>query len=147
MALDVGAMLVRKRDGRVVPFDVKRIRDAMAKAFRADLGVPVDQPLPEALEAEVEGITRAVVEGVSAKALTDPGADVEFIQNNVEEELMRRGHFTIARSYILYRAERTRLRSIRRIVQPADQIREPIHVIKQDQSRQPLQVARMRATP
>ena len=145
MALDVGAMLVRKRDGRVVPFDVKRIRDAMAKAFRADLGIPVDQPLPDALEAEVEGVTRAVVEGVSNKALTDQGADVEFIQNNVEEELMRRGHFTIARSYILYRAERTRLRSIRRIVQPADQIREPIHVVKEDQSVQPLQVARIRA--
>ena len=38
--------LVRKRDGRVVPFDVERIEKALRKAFRADQGLAADLQAP-----------------------------------------------------------------------------------------------------
>ena len=144
-SIEVGALSVRKRDGRIVPLDPKRIGNAMAAAFKADLDLAIEQPLPDALASEVAAITNSVIDGIVEKALTERGVDVESIQNRVELDLMRRGHFSIARGYILYRAERTRLREIRRIVQPAEQLRDPIHVIKGDQSRQPLAVAKIRA--
>ncbi len=117
----------------------------MAKAFRADLGMAIDQQLSDAISGEVDAITHAVLQKISAVAQTNEGAAVEAIQNAVEEELMRRGHYSVARTYILYRAERARLRAIRRIVKPADQLKDPISVTKPDKTRQPLEVARIRA--
>ncbi len=143
--VDTSTMLVRKRDGRIASFDAKRIHNALAAAFKADLKLVPDQRLPDALAEEVEAVTTAVIKSVADNGLTESGAAVEDVQNSVEEELMRRGHFSIARAYILYRAERSRLRAIRRIVQPAEQITDSIHVVNTDGLREPLAVARIRA--
>ncbi|MEM9412236.1 MAG: ribonucleoside-diphosphate reductase subunit alpha, partial [Planctomycetota bacterium] len=106
-------MLVRKRDGRTLSFDRELIARAIRKAFRADLGLDqLDQIEADKL-ADIERITESVVKNVKEQAETDRGVDVESIQDCVEHELMRAEYFSIARRYIIYRAERKRVRRLR----------------------------------
>src|SRR5262245_26607208 len=104
---------VRKRDGRTVSFTRSRIENAIAGAFKADLGLPKGQPLPQSLQAEVRTLAESVSVSVATQARTAEGVDVERIQDNVELQLMRRGHYAIARRYIIYREEHKKARVLR----------------------------------
>src|SRR4051812_11742204 len=55
--------LIRKRDGRVVPFDRSRIAHAVEMAVRAEIGCPFPDPIAAVASAQVE----AVVDTVLAK--------------------------------------------------------------------------------
>ncbi len=102
--------LVRKRDGRVVPFDRSRIAHAVEMAVRAELGCPYPDPIAAVASAQVE----AVVDTVLAKLPIVPEgeviATVEDIQDEVERALMAAGAFAVARRYIVYREARARRR-------------------------------------
>ncbi|GIV99022.1 ATP cone domain-containing protein [Roseiflexus sp.] len=94
-----------KRDGRVVPFDVTRIENAMARCF-ASFGRTPDTPIPE--------LAQRVVNIVAAKSQGKPPT-VEGVQDIVEMVLQAAGEFEAAKRYILYRAERARERERRPI--------------------------------
>lgn len=94
---------VKKRDGRVVPFDAKKISAAIFKAARAVGGE--DQHLAENLAEEV------VFTLLQQPREVHPS--VEEIQDLVEKVLIERGHARTAKAYILYRDRRTRLRESR----------------------------------
>ena len=106
-------MIVKKRDGRVISFDRELIARAVRKAFRADMGLAQDQQMSPDLLTEIERITEFVVQKVKDQARTQDGIDVERIQDVVEQELMRAEHYAVARRYILYRAERKKVRQLR----------------------------------
>ena len=106
-------MLVKKRDGRTLSFDRELIARAIRKAFRADLGLDQLDKIESEQLAEIERITEQVVHSVKEKSETDAGVDVEAIQDQVEKELMRAEYFSVARRYIIYRAERNRVRKLR----------------------------------
>ncbi len=91
---------VRKRDGRVVPFDEKKIADAIFKAAQAVGGE--DRFLAE----ELAGVVMLFL----AKNYTDQFPTIEEIQDMVEKVLIETGHAKTAKAYILYRDKRTRLR-------------------------------------
>ncbi|MGD0410817.1 MAG: ribonucleoside-diphosphate reductase subunit alpha [Verrucomicrobiota bacterium] len=102
--------LVRKRDGRNEEFNEARIFMAIECAFKAVHGIVPDQPLPEAALVAVLKTADAVAERVLSGAIKGEPLEVERIQDAVEEQLMRDGHWQVARSYILYRDERRRAR-------------------------------------
>jgi ribonucleoside-diphosphate reductase alpha chain len=102
--------LVRKRDGRNEDFNEARIIMAIECAFKAVYGILPVQPLPEAAHAAVLKTADAVAERVLSGAIKGLPLEVERIQDAVEEELMREGHWQVARSYILYRDEHRRAR-------------------------------------
>jgi len=106
-------LLARKRDGRLVVFERSRIESAVTKAFRADLGLGDAQPLSSDAEKEIQIVSDAVVERAMASASQGESVDVERIQDAVEIQLMRRGHYGIARRYIVYREEHARARVLR----------------------------------
>ncbi|TWT65371.1 ribonucleoside-diphosphate reductase subunit alpha [Allorhodopirellula solitaria] len=111
------ALVVRKRDGRAADFDRDRIDGAIEKAFRAELNLANRQPLPPEIAADIASIVDQVYE-LAAKLSSDsarPHAamNVEQIQDTVEIGLMQRGHFRVARCYILYRTEHARIRAVR----------------------------------
>ena len=106
-------MLVKKRDGRTLSFDRELIARAVRKAFRADLGLDQLDKIEPSQLADIEQITENVVKQVKDKADTDAGVGVEDIQDQVEQELMRAEYFSVARRYIIYRAERKRVRRLR----------------------------------
>ncbi|WP_428307911.1 ribonucleoside-diphosphate reductase subunit alpha [Lacipirellula sp.] len=105
--------IVRKRDGRHVPFELDRIRGAIANAFRAELNIAASAPLDDDVAADVAGVLQSVSDDVSPLANQGEGVSVERIQDIVEMELMARGHYRVARRYIIYRAEHAKMRAIR----------------------------------
>jgi transcriptional regulator NrdR family protein len=59
---------VRKRDGRVVPFDETRIALALEAAFRADAGIGGGQSLSPAAQASALRVANTVVQAVVARS-------------------------------------------------------------------------------
>ncbi len=91
---------VQKRDGRQVPFDKRKIAEAIFKAARAVNGE--DRLLAEELSEAVTLFLQKKYAGQSP--------NIEDIQDIVEKVLMETGHAKTAKVYILYRNERTRQR-------------------------------------
>ena len=91
---------IRKRDGRVVSYDEAKIVNAIAQAMKAS-------GHESAAEAERLG---DAVDAVVNEKYPDRVPDVEQIQDAVEVALMRAGFEDVAKSYILYRANRTSAR-------------------------------------
>lgn len=88
-----------KRDGRVERYDGEKIISAVTRAF-ADGGAIAAREELAAIRTDVE-------------ARLGGSARVEEIQDLVERALMRRGHFDVAKRYILYRHRRSELRAAR----------------------------------
>ena len=91
-----------KRDGRAVDFDVEKIAGAIYKAARAIGGH--DYQTSRQLADEV-------VQRLSSLSLDAPPT-VEQVQDMVEKVLIENGHARTAKEFILYRAERTRVREM-----------------------------------
>jgi ribonucleoside-diphosphate reductase alpha chain len=113
--------VVRKRDGRVVPFDDGLIGRAIANAFRAELNLADGQPLDEKTDQEIREITEEISGTVAEEAASDNGIDVEAVQDTVELLLMKREHFRVARRYIVYRAEHEKIRVLMQPEGPEDE--------------------------
>ena len=92
-------MQIIKRNGSVVEYSGEKIMQAMEKAF-IGLGQTSERPQLLALLALVEG-----------KLPTDQPITVEGVQDYVEQALMAQGYYDVAKAYILYREQRTRLRN------------------------------------
>lgn len=106
-------LLVAKRDGRIVSFDRRLISIAMQKAFCADRNLDAIDSLDPTTLAQIEEMVDRVVAEICDPSQSAPAATVEQIQDAVERELMRQQFFSVARRYILYREEHTRIRLLR----------------------------------
>lgn len=91
-----------KRDGRVVPFDIDKITDAIFNAAQVLGGK--DREMSSYLAKQVELYLLEVCH--------NSVPTVEQIQDAVEKILIENGHARTAKEYILYRAERTRIRDM-----------------------------------
>jgi len=89
----VAVKLIR-RNNQVVPWNEAKIEIAIRKAF---LSLRKDS-------APAPAIARAVTQ--RAAALQQAFLHIEEVQDMVQEELMKAGHFKVAEDYILYRAAR-----------------------------------------
>ena len=94
---------VVKRDGRKMPFDTKKIKDAILKAFKA-----VDGQITDYAETKAENIAN-YIEGYCEEE-TKP-LSIEEIQDLVENGLMSTKRKDVAKAYIKYRENRTRERN------------------------------------
>lgn len=92
---------VIKRDGRVVLYDESKIANAILKSLQAT---------SEGDAADAERIAHAVEHYLINQGCEDTPPRIEQIQDAVEYELMQRGFEKTAKAYILYRANRTRIR-------------------------------------
>lgn len=95
---------VIKRDGEIVEFDAKKIATAISKANDS-----LTNRTNRATKKEIENIVDEIEK--ECKKLADKNRTVEAIQNLVEEKLLDHGKRKLARSYIAYREERTRVRN------------------------------------
>lgn len=94
---------IRKRDGRLVPFELDKIAGAIYKAFEATSD---KYELKTAIK-----IAEIVENKLEMKKSALP--TVELVQDTVEEVLIEQGYVRVAKAYILYRANRTRERDMR----------------------------------
>jgi ribonucleoside-triphosphate reductase len=98
-----------KRDGRETAFDKTKIVDAIEKAFQAS-GAMQDRSVAQQItDAVIEKLEHGAIEGTPT---------VEGVQDLVEEALIEANFSQTAKAYILYRAERSRVRDVNsRLVQ------------------------------
>ncbi len=97
---------VKKRNWSIVTFDRSKIENALKKAIEAsgwsdfsDIVLLVDEIIEK-------------VETVAWKNIPE----IELIQDKAEEILIKHGHDTVAKNYIIYRQKRTEARSDRNVV-------------------------------
>ena len=95
---------IKKRDGRVVPFDSAKIDQAIARAFAASGSQKGEDTARE--------LTRLVMEDLDKNENISATPGVEEVQDAVERILIEKGFVRTAKAYILYRAERSRVRQM-----------------------------------
>ncbi len=101
---------IRKRDGRIVPFEKSKIAEAIFKAARAVGGA--DRQLAEDLS---DAVTIYLNREFAGSIPT-----VEQIQDIVEKVLIKTGHAKTAKAYILYRQRRAKVRQVRSGIIPEE---------------------------
>ncbi len=94
---------ILKRDGRLMPFEIERIENALARCF-ASFGRTPAIPISD-LAKQVGNIVAAKYDQPT----------VENVQDIAEMVLQAAGEFEAAKRYILYRAEHAKLRAERPI--------------------------------
>ena len=95
--------IVIKRDGRQVPFQEEKIVNAINKAFKA-----VERTYKN---TEIDGISSLIAKQISLKS-DKIVLSVEDIQDEVEKALMACGYYDVAKAYVIYRHERTKIRDM-----------------------------------
>ena len=92
-----------KRDGRKTEFHEEKIAAAIEKAFQACAAMQDRETADQIARKVAQKIDEGAIEGIPT---------VEGVQDLVEETLIESGFVQTAKSYILYRAERSRVRDV-----------------------------------
>lgn len=95
---------IKKRDGRLVPFEREKIENAIIKAFSASASKRSQQSAKE--------VTDEVIRRLESNETIDAIPTVEEVQDEVERALIDKGFVRTAKAYILYRADRSRVREM-----------------------------------
>lgn len=97
--------MIYKRDSTLVDFDAQRIANAIFKAF---------QSTKEGSLEDANAITQSVIKRLERVKLRHKAfvPNVEGVQDDIEEELVRANFLKTARAYIKYREERTKKRML-----------------------------------
>ena len=107
-AVEPGTLRVIKRNGSVVDFDRSKIEVAITKAF---LAVHTSAAAASSsVQQKVALLSQNVYDTFSSRMPSGGTIHIEEIQDQVELALMRSEELKVARAYVLYRAERTKLR-------------------------------------
>ncbi len=104
---------IKKRDGRIMNFDQSKISNAIFKALRAN--GTTDEKL-------AQKITGDVVKIVNKKFDEHTIPSVEQIQDIVEEVLIKADLVDVAKSYIIYREQHSKIRDINKFINSDDLI-------------------------
>jgi ribonucleoside-diphosphate reductase alpha chain len=137
-----GELRIIKRNGTVVPYTDDKIAVAMTKAFLAvEGGTAAASPRIREL---VAALTKQVTDAFKRRLPGGGTLHIEDIQDQVELALMRSGEQKVARAYVLYRAERTRVREEKALTQKPVTPATTLQVTLADGTRQPLDIDRLR---
>ncbi|MDC2971923.1 ribonucleoside-diphosphate reductase subunit alpha [Gammaproteobacteria bacterium] len=136
-----GKLRVIKRNGKVVPFELDKIKVAVTKAF---LSVESGgAAASERIHNKVEGITHGVLETFSRRMPSGGTLHIEEIQDQVELQLMRSEEHPVARNYILYREERAQERQKTAPTKPETKNESLITITKSSGEKVPLDINRI----
>jgi ribonucleoside-triphosphate reductase len=97
---------IKKRDGRIVPFDEEKITNAIFKAARAVGGQDFDRA------KYLAGQVVKILEEKYGVAIPS----VEDVQDIVEKVLIENGHAKTAKAYILYRQQHAEIRNFQNLL-------------------------------
>ena len=98
---------VRKREGKIVSFDISKITDAITKAFEAE-NMNFDENVIDFLALKVTADFQSKIK--------DNIIGVEDIQDSVESVLINAGYADVAKAYILYRRLHDKMRNMKSTV-------------------------------
>src|SRR5690606_7122574 len=133
-----GKLRVIKRNGAVVTYDESKIAIAITKAF---LAVEGGNAAASSRVHETVAHLAAEISATFKRRMPSGGSvHIEEIQDQVVLMLMRSGEHKVARSYVIYRDERARLRAQKQ----SGEERSDLLVTLPDGSQQPLDTGRLR---
>ncbi|NLZ82429.1 MAG: ribonucleoside triphosphate reductase [Clostridiales bacterium] len=95
---------VTKRDGQVAEFDLKKISNAITKAFKATEKFYTD---------DIINLLALRVTADFQDKIKDDMINVEDVQDSVEHILEQSGYTDVAKAYILYRKNREKIRNMK----------------------------------
>ncbi|MHA1865447.1 MAG: adenosylcobalamin-dependent ribonucleoside-diphosphate reductase [Candidatus Heimdallarchaeaceae archaeon] len=98
--------LIKKRDGRIVKFEKKKIKDAIHKAFVA----------VHSKDGKIAKKLSDLVVKILNKRYKERIPSVEDVQNIVIEVLKKRGYEKVAKEYSAYRLKKAEIRELKRIL-------------------------------
>jgi len=110
---------VRKRDGKLEPFDQERITNAIWKAAKAVGGTNREQS---------KVISDQVIAELKNRFGEDGCPTVEEIQDLVEKMLIENGHAQTAKAYILYRKQHADMRELAALLSSADLVDQYLEI-------------------
>ena len=110
---------VRKRDGKLEPFDQERITKAVWKAAKAVGGKDREQ---------AGRISDLVLDELRSRFGEDGCPTVEEIQDIVENQLIESGHAQTAKAYILYRKQHQDMRELAALLSSADLVDQYLEI-------------------
>lgn len=110
---------VRKRDGKLEPFDQERITNAIWKAAKAVGGKDRDQ---------AKRLSDHVLAELGKRFGEDGVPTVEEIQDSVEKVLIENGNARTAKAYILYRKQHQDQRELAAILSDADMVDQYLEI-------------------
>jgi len=100
---------IKKRDGRIVPFEKEKIVEAIFKAAKAVGGRDIKT---------AELLADKVIELAEYQSMDDfEILSVEDIQDLVERVLVKKGHYKTAKAYILYRKQHEKIRESKQLIE------------------------------
>jgi len=140
-AMAPGTLRVIKRNGAVVGYDASKIAVAITKAYIAEEGGTA--AASSRIHETVEKMILEISETFKRRMPSGGSIHIEEIQDQVELMLMRSGEHKVARSYVIYRAERAREREVKQAI-PASEDKSDLMVTLDDGSSVPLDTARIR---
>jgi anaerobic ribonucleoside-triphosphate reductase len=111
--------LVRKREGKLEPFDQERITNAIWKAAKAVGGKDRQQ---------AKKLSDQVVSVLERRFGDDGVPTVEEMQDAVEKTLIESGHARTAKAYILYRKQHQDLRELASLLSSADLVDQYLEI-------------------
>jgi ribonucleoside-diphosphate reductase alpha chain len=136
-----GTLRVIKRNGAVVGYDPSKITVAITKAYIAEEGGTA--AASSRIHETVDKMTREISDTFNRRMPSGGSIHIEEIQDQVELMLMRSGEHKVARSYVIYRAERAREREQSQPAQ-AETVESGIMVTMDDGETRPLDTDRLR---
>ncbi len=108
MTIQVAEKLIKKRTGKIVVHDPSKIVSAIYRAM---------QSLGRGDEKQAAQIASGIEEKLNNLYFSKNGIpEVEDVQDLVEEALMKWGLFDVAKSFIVYRHERSRIRNQENVI-------------------------------
>ncbi len=140
-AITPGQMRVIKRNGSVVPYNEEKIAIAITKAFLAVEGGAA--AASTRIHNKVNELANSVTITFSRRMPSGGTLHIEEIQDQVELELMRSEERTVARSYVLYREERTKARKEETDEEEQHEEKLGIKVVLDDGSESTLDIQRI----
>ena len=140
-AITPGQMRVIKRNGSVVPYNEEKIAIAITKAFLAVEGGAA--AASTRIHNKVNELANSVTITFSRRMPSGGTLHIEEIQDQVELELMRSEERTVARSYVLYREERTKARKEETGEEEQHEEKPGIKVVLDDGSESTLDIQRI----
>lgn len=107
MKTEVDINYIRKRDGRVVPFAIDKVTDAIFNAAQAVGGTSKEM---------AQNVANSVYDILKIVYKDGRIPTVENVQDLVEKMLIERGHAKVAKAYIIYREQHRRIRESRDLI-------------------------------
>lgn len=137
-----GLIKVIRRNGTVTPFDANKIAVAMTKAFLALEGDTAAGS--SRIHEKVSSLTKKIADTFTRRLQSGGTIHIEEVQDQVELELMRAGDYKVAKSYVLYREERRRVREQELKEAETKKTTLVLHVTASDGTIKPLNAEQMR---